>query len=234
MPLSRRTLLAASALSALTPALALAAPSGDYRLVFLTADATTSTSTDIATYNSFVNTEATLTGTLLPASTWAVLGSTATMNAVTNANSLCNGNSACINAPLYEVVLNPNSSVSDVLVASSLAAMFAGNISSTINALQNGNQLYGFAVTGTNDNGTTATGNELGASQVATGLADSNTPPTEAGTFNLLLSNTSQPKSVYGISGLLQSSAVPEPASAALLGVGAGLMLVMRRRRKAA
>ena len=60
------------------------APGSEYQLIFVTADTTTATSTDITTYNSFVTTEAGLNPSL-PSATWDAVVSTATVNANVNA-----------------------------------------------------------------------------------------------------------------------------------------------------
>ena len=61
-------------------------PAGtQYRLVFVTADTTNATSTNIATYNTFVTNEADASAALLAlGATWTVIGSTATTDAITN------------------------------------------------------------------------------------------------------------------------------------------------------
>ena len=59
-------------------------PGSQYQLVFVTSDATTAESTNIADYNSFVRQEAAQNSSL-PAATWNVVASTATVNAVNNA-----------------------------------------------------------------------------------------------------------------------------------------------------
>jgi hypothetical protein len=62
-------------------------PAGSpYQLIFVTADTTQATSSDISTYNAFVTAEAALNPSL-PSATWNVVGSTATVNANVNAPS---------------------------------------------------------------------------------------------------------------------------------------------------
>ena len=60
-------------------------PGDQYRLVFVTSDATTANSDDIATYNSFVNSQAsTVSSTGFPTSGWAAIVSTTTVDARDN------------------------------------------------------------------------------------------------------------------------------------------------------
>ncbi len=61
-------------------------PGSQYQLIFVTADTRDATSSDIADYNAFVTQQAAM-NPLLPAATWAVVGSTGTVNAAANAVS---------------------------------------------------------------------------------------------------------------------------------------------------
>lgn len=77
-------LTTASARAQFTPP---ALPVGSqYQLLFATAGTMAATSSNIADYNAFVNTQATLNPDL-PPTTWRVIGSTATANAIDNAPS---------------------------------------------------------------------------------------------------------------------------------------------------
>jgi len=59
------------------------APGSQYRLIFLTAGTTAATSTTIATYNTFVTNLATGVPAL-PTTTWTAIGTTDSLNAITN------------------------------------------------------------------------------------------------------------------------------------------------------
>ena len=63
------------------------APGSQYQLIFVTADTSTGTSTDIATYNAFVRNEAALNPSLPSGVTWDAVASTGTVNAKDNAPS---------------------------------------------------------------------------------------------------------------------------------------------------
>src|ERR1035438_1081720 len=60
------------------------APGSQYRLVFVTADTYTATSSSITDYNNDVNTEAAASALAALGTTWLDIGSTATVNAIDN------------------------------------------------------------------------------------------------------------------------------------------------------
>ncbi len=72
-------------MAAVVPPIGLA-PGSQYQLIFVTADAITPGSSNIADYNAFVTAEAALNPSLPPA-TWDVVGSTASVDANVNAPS---------------------------------------------------------------------------------------------------------------------------------------------------
>ena len=137
------------------PTVALAS---EYRLAFVTDDTTDATSSDITTYNSFVTAEAAL-NLSLPSTTWTAIASTSGVNAATNISC---GSACDSNVPIFLV--------DGTEVATSAAALFAGAILNPIDEDENGNLLYGYVWTGSNADGTAATGNELGSSTPVLGL----------------------------------------------------------------
>lgn len=259
--LIRFTLLA-SAAYAMAPGSALAQASGTigaditgpYRLIFITGGHYQATSGSITTYNEDVTFDAAnqfgITQTV--STSWVALASTDTTNAVANANSLCTGPTAaaCMSAPIYQAEVI-NGAIQDVEVATSLSALFGGTIVNNIAAGQDGTTSYGSQPiwTGTLDNGQSATaannfGNDwtLGSSVATTGSPGLTAAPSEQADFYAsaaATTGTPGPSHVlYGISGVLtgasSSTIVPEPASAGVLAMGAGVLCVMRRRRRAA
>lgn len=74
-------------------------PGDQYRLVFVTSDATTASSDDIATYNSFVNAQAsTVSAAGFPTSGWSAIASTVSVDARDNTGT--NGGTG---VPIYRV-----------------------------------------------------------------------------------------------------------------------------------
>jgi hypothetical protein len=190
-----------------------------YRLAFISADATQpATSSSITTYNNFVTSEAAQNSSL-PSTIWTAIASTADESALTNIScgELCNS------LPIYLV--------NGTEVAVSSASLFAGDGSSTIDADQFGNPNGGYAWTGTNNNGTAATGNELGSDDPMLGSPDFGS----SNQFALFTDDASASEfSIYAISGEIQTT-VPEPASgAALLFGGLVVTRVFRRRANSA
>lgn len=204
-------------------------PGNHYRLVFLTTDTVDAGSSVIGTYNTLVNTDAGL-NSLLPATTWSAIGSTATVNAVTNIN--CVG---CNSDPIFLV--------NGTQVGASSASLFdggtnAGSQLSPINVTESGAGLSTYVWTGSNSDGTAAdtTSGGLGALGSSNGQAivGSATNFNYGGGINVLRQDTLNSFPLYAISGELTVQAVPEPMSASLLlvgGVGTGLLRRLRRRR---
>jgi len=184
----------------------------DYYIAFNSADTTDATSSSIATYNSFVASEA-AQNTLLPSTTWYAIGSTATTDALANLGCPA---AACSDVPVYLV--------DGTEVATSLANLFAGVILNTIDEDQFGNNNENYVWTGSNSDGTASTGNELGSSDPEIGWPIETSIMIDIGFSN----DSTSENSVYGIGQIV--TAVPEPASGVLLAIGGLAAAAIRRR----
>ncbi len=78
------TMLSGTAIAQVTPPAGLA-PGSEYQIMFVTADATSGTSTNISAYNTFVTEEAEQSTSLPTGVTWSAVASTPTTNAIDNA-----------------------------------------------------------------------------------------------------------------------------------------------------
>jgi hypothetical protein len=199
----------------------------DYRLLFITADPITGSSTVIGTYNSFVTSEA-AQDTSLPATTWTAIVSTPTVSAATNVSIGATGDA---NVPIYLVD-------GTTLAATSTTSFFAGNILAVPNKDQFGNTvsgtLYwsGYAWTGSKPDGSAETGNELGA----TGGTEIGTTWLGAGSVISLYNDTANgvitpPGDVYSLYALSGEIDVPEPATGSALLIGGLIVTRVFRRR---
>ena len=186
----------------------------DYRLAFVTDTTTDATSTAISTYNSLVATEA-LDNSSLPSTTWTAIASTATVSAATNIScgTPCNGD-----VPIFLV--------DGTEVATSTNALFAGSILNLINEDESGVSNSNYVWTGSNANGTIASGAQLGSADPVFGAGLFGT--SDMIDFSTEI-NTDQ-NSLYAISG--EIAVVPEPASLSLLAFGSIAMGLARKLRR--
>ena len=210
------------------------APGSSYRLMFLTADQTAGSSNDITTYNSFVNTEA-QQNSLLPQNGWTAIVSTPTNNAIDNTDGGSTSSAAYTSDPVFMVNGSEvTTSLSDFFASAAFSA--ANNFSSSliINPLtldQNGSSAGGgYIWSGSNPDGSTATGNEMGSNAPATwGFYPDGSPysafPAPTGNTSLL--------SVIAISAPIEvGTPVPEPASGPLFATGAAMLAAFGLRRR--
>ena len=206
----------------------------DYRLIFVTADATSATSANIADYNSFATSEAELNPNL-PSTTWTAVASTDLVDAVSNI--ACTPD--CSNIPIFLVDGTEVTTSSTALFNAATISLLEG-----IDEDQYGNSTGGYVWTGSFSDGTAniqtdgqdtfdaTMGNggpvEVGFSGPNNGAAiDSGVAwfvgdPTDG--------LTQEP--IYAISGVIST---PEPETLSLLafgGIMTGLMGRFRRRRK--
>jgi len=213
----------------INPATGFAWEAGDtYRFIFATSTGTAATSTDIATYNTFVQNAANASGLGIGGVTWKALASTESVAANVNTGTTGVGGESFW-------LLNGTS-----LVADDYADLYgSATHSSVINVSETGAAppdlgTYTSVWTGSDGAGNAKAGFELGSTNGA-GNAGENTSHT--GLWNYTsgahwierfnLDNT-QVKNLYGVSEVL--TVVPEPTTTALLGLG-GLALILRRRK---
>lgn len=183
------------------------APPGvtDYRLAFVTDAPTLSTSSNIATYNLIVSTEAAL-NVGLPTTTWSAIVSTTSISAASNVScgAGCDGS-----VPIYLV--------DGTQVATSATALFAGSILTAINKDESGNNVNEYVWTGSNSDGSAVAGAEMGAAGGSSAYgADFNT---SGMFFRGVAVSTCCNVGIYAISGNISVS-VPEPMTISLLGLG--------------
>ncbi len=203
-------------------------PGSEYRLVFVTADTYTATSTNIGDYNSEVNTEAdTIPGLDALGTTWLDIGSTGSVNAIDNIGLGGSG----VGVPIYnlagaEVAADDTGNTNGLFWNSNSPGLAA-----LIDIDEDGATLNDHPFTGTNVDGTAYTGYgglALGNSNVLVG--DNSRADWDYWTDDITESKTSS-QSLYAISGILVvPAAVPEPATSLMLTLGGALLLGMRRR----
>ena len=206
------------------------APGSSYRLMFLTADPTAATSSDISTYNSFVNTEA-QQNSLLPQNGWTAIVSTPTNNAIDNTDGGSTSSASYTSDPVFMVNGSEvTASLSDFFASGAYAA---NNFRSSliINPLsldQNGNPAGSYIWSGSNPDGSTATGNEMGSNAPATwGFYPDGSP-----FWAFPMANTST-FPVIAISAPIEvGTPVPEPASGPLFATGAAMLAALGLRRR--
>ena len=199
------------------------APGSQYRLVFVTADTYTATDSNIADYNAEVSLEANSVTALQGLNTsWSVIGSTASVDAITNIGS-------DPTVPIYNLL---GTMVADDATGNS-GGLFTGSILSKINSDENGvAPRTAFAWTGSNGGGV-AFDAGLGALGSSTG--------TEYGGINFTnlawildgSSGSNNSLDLYAISGELTvgGSSTPEPTTTATMIMGMAFLYLAARRR---
>jgi hypothetical protein len=198
------------------------APGSQYRLVFATAETYMAVSADIATYNNEVSVEADGVAELnVLGTTWADIGSTSSVNAITNIGL---SDPSDNDIPIYNLA--------GQLVADGDTADAGGIFSGAIDALIDIDELGGIGVntyawTGTQGNGTSDPLYELG------GLSGSSVIGNENASDSSLLNDGASSQfnlgPLYAISGVL-TVATPEPATTGMVLAGVAIMVFARKR----
>ena len=189
-----------------------------YRLAFVTSGFRDATSTDIADYNTFVNNDTISVAELQSlGTTWFAIASTSTIDARDNTGTNPTSNTG---VPIFLL--------DGTKIADSNADLWNNSIDAPISVTSHGGtfvtpqQVY----TGTDDFDGTAH-NPMGETFVTFGKTDSTTQWGFSGS-----TAATTPHALYGISGVLTVSAVPEPSSFLMLAVvGAGVAAIRRRKR---
>ena len=190
-------------------------PGDRYRLVFVTSGTRNATSTLISDYNAFVTAQANLSPLLLALNTtWRVIGSTLSVDAITN-----------IGFSPATAIYNTNGG----LVAIGIPDLFDGTLSNPINWDQLGIGFMNRSVwTGSDQTGVSF--RELGfGSLVTIGNSSFTDSRWMFNNFNPQFSANS----FYAISDELIVSDVPEPGTLTMLGAGATLLWLLKKRRSA-
>lgn len=192
-------------------------PGTQYRLAFVTDATTQAVSADIATYNSFVTTQANSAPSLFALHTsWYVIGSTVTVSAITNTQT-----TPGTGVPIY--------GLNGTLVASTYTALWSDNLTNHIDTTPSDSASSSLVFTGTHTDGSIYSNFALGSSGLDLGDAGSIAAPLGSDDW---IDAWSDPSTdffpIYGISAVL--TVTPEPGSAALLAVGGALLGFQRRR----
>lgn len=193
-------------------------PGDTYQLVFVTEGTTNALSTNIADYNSFVQTQAalnpTLTGTDIGV-TYTAIGSTSTIDANVN---------AVVSGPVYLVD-------GSALVATNFSDFWDGTLNQAISKDQHGSTVNNVAWTGSEADGTAAIGQELGLATGSTFFGSSSA--TDATWIhNAAFGNKSTLIPMYALSSVI-TAPVPVPAAVWLFGSGLLGLVGIARRKKA-
>jgi hypothetical protein len=196
------------------------APGTQYQLVFVTSDGFDATSGTISDYNTDVTSEAALSSVLAAFDaangvTWTVIGSTTAVNAITN-------------APSSGLVFT----LDGAEVASGANTLYSGTLLSPIDIDENANSLTAAVWTGSLEDGLAAGGiNDLGqtfpdegGSTLTVGWASG----VSHGVFSV------NPQNLFALSSVITvpagTSSVPEPGTLALIPIGLGLLVGIRRK----
>lgn len=214
-------LTAATAALIGAPTLALATPTGPYRLAFITDENYAATSSDIATYNSDV-TAAAGDNAALPSTMWYAIASVPGTSAFSNITG-CAGCSSAVPIYLVDGVTLVGTSVSDMFAATE-AAISEDQFGNENDA--GGNGLYVW--TGSNADGSADLGAELGSAATTAQLGLNSPASLEFDLPGFQFTDTNA-LPLYAISGVIDA---PEPASLSILGISGIALAAARRRRR--
>jgi len=188
-------------------------PGDLYRLVFVTSGTRDATSSNIADYNSFVTAQANQNPALQALGTnWRAIGSTISIDARDNTFT----NPADQGVEIFNL--------GGEKVAVSNADFWDDSLMSSISVDQLGAFTADFVGTGTSNTGELSPGSTLGSDVIQVGASDS----TGNAWVSLGFGDDARGWRFYGISDVL--TAVPEPGSLLMVGLGTFVLSIARRR----
>ena len=192
-------------------------PGETFRFMFVTDDTTVATSSNIATYDAFVQADAggaTYNGVEV---NWQAIGSTASVNAITHIG---------VNPGISGVYL-PDGTL--VTPSDGSSGLWSGSLTNAPDETLNGAKPTYFVWTGTSPSGTAQA--ELGGANVEYGY-DTQSNSDWVVYIGTVPSSDSEP--IYGISAVLTvAGTVPEPSTGVLAGMGSAIALRSQRSGKA-